>query len=218
MAPNNLEPSTNPLTDRRAGVLLHPTSLPDSRTQGSLGPDARRFIDFLQAAGFTVWQMLPLGPTHSDRSPYQCLSVHAGDEQLINLEDLVTRGWLDAVSCSGDDFHNCLAAAQERFQEIARPAEHAAYKAFKLENAYWLQDYALYRAVRKSLGNASWYQWPVPLRDREADALRKFGRAQEKVIEQVCFEPVFPAMVRFAQLCTCAWHMPVRRHAYLCRL
>jgi 4-alpha-glucanotransferase len=188
MALKHIQASTNPLTDRRAGVLLHPTSLPDSRDQGSLGPDARRFIDFLQAAGFTVWQVLPLGPTHSDRSPYQCLSVHAGDEQLINLEDLVTRGWLKAASSSSADFYNCLAAVHEGFEKSARPAEHAAYNAFKLENAYWLEDYALYRAVRKSLGNASWYHWPVPLRDREAAALRKFARAQEKVIEQVCFE------------------------------
>jgi len=168
-------------------VLLHPTSLPDTRAHGSLGPNARRFVDFLQEAGFTVWQMLPLGPTHTDRSPYQCLSVHAGDEELINLEDLVTRGWLDAAACHGDDFRSCLAATQERFEEVARPAERAAYHAFKTDNDYWLQDYALYQAIRKSLGNASWYHWPVPLRDREAAALRKFGKAQEKMIEQVCF-------------------------------
>jgi 4-alpha-glucanotransferase len=169
-------------------VLLHPTSLPDSRAQGSLGPSARRFIDFLQASGFTVWQMLPLGPTHHDHSPYQCLSVHAGEEELISLEDLITRGWLDAASCSKDDFHTCLAAARARFEQVARPAERAAYKAFKTDNGYWLQDYALYQAIRTSLGNASWYHWPVPLRDREATALRRFYKAQEQMIEQVCFE------------------------------
>jgi 4-alpha-glucanotransferase len=169
-------------------VLLHPTSLPDSRAQGSLGPDARRFVDFLQAAGFTVWQMLPLGPTHSDRSPYQCLSVHAGDEELINLEDLIARGWLDPGSCNESDFHGCLAVALEVFGRVARPAERAAYHAFKTDNSYWLQDYALYKAIRKSLGNASWYHWPVPLRDREEPAIRKFSKAQENMIEQVCFE------------------------------
>jgi len=179
---------TNPLTDRRAGVLLHPTSLPDSRAHGSLGAEARRFVDFLQAAGFTVWQMLPLGPTHSDRSPYQCLSVHAGDEELVNLEDLVSRGWLDAATCSNSDFRHCLAAALQGFEQMAGPAERAAYRAFKTDNGYWLKDYSLYQTIRKSLGNASWYHWPVPLRDREPAALRKFARAQEQMIEKVCFE------------------------------
>ncbi|MDH3935605.1 MAG: 4-alpha-glucanotransferase, partial [Gammaproteobacteria bacterium] len=60
----------NPLTQRRAGVLLHPTSLPGDREHGDLGRNARRFIDFLQSAGLSVWQMLPLGPTHTDGSPY----------------------------------------------------------------------------------------------------------------------------------------------------
>jgi 4-alpha-glucanotransferase len=169
-------------------VLLHPTSLPDTRAHGSLGANARRFVDFLQAAGFTVWQMLPLGPTHSDRSPYQCLSVHAGDEELINLDELVSRGWLDAGASGKGNFRSCLAAAFEGFRQKSRPAERAAYQAFKTDGSYWLQDYSLYQTIRKTLGNTSWYNWPVPLRDREPAALNKFSRAQEQMIEQVCFE------------------------------
>jgi len=86
----------NPLTQRRAGVLLHPTSLPGDREHGDLGENARRFIDFLQTAGLSIWQMLPLGPTHADGSPYQCLSVHAGNPALISLDDLMTADWLSA--------------------------------------------------------------------------------------------------------------------------
>jgi 4-alpha-glucanotransferase len=94
----------NPLRDRRAGVLLHPTSLPGPHGCGNIGQDARRFIDFLQSAGITVWQMLPLGPTHADRSPYQCLSVHAGNTGLICLDDLVAAGWLSpALAASAGD-------------------------------------------------------------------------------------------------------------------
>lgn len=178
----------NPLTDRRAGVLLHPTSLPNSREHGDLGKDARRFVDFLHAAGFTVWQMLPLGPTHCDRSPYQCLSVHAGDEELISLNDLIARGWLDAASCDKDRFHTCLGAARERFRRRARPGEQAAYRSFKEENSYWLADYSLYQAIRKTLGYASWHDWPIPLRDREMAALNRFRKSQADQIEQVCFE------------------------------
>ncbi|MFO8155683.1 MAG: 4-alpha-glucanotransferase, partial [Thiohalospira sp.] len=67
------------LQQRRAGVLLHPSSLPGTPGNGDLGAEAFRFVDWLAEGGFGVWQMLPLGPTHADGSPYQCLSVHAGD-------------------------------------------------------------------------------------------------------------------------------------------
>ncbi|MEC9315347.1 MAG: 4-alpha-glucanotransferase, partial [Pseudomonadota bacterium] len=76
---------------RRSGVLLHVTSLPS----GNMGVDAYRFVDFLQSAGVTVWQMLPLGPTHDDRSPYQCLSAHAGNNRLICRELLKAQPWAD---------------------------------------------------------------------------------------------------------------------------
>ena len=84
------------LAQRRTGILLHPTSLPSANEHGDLGHDAYRFIEFLAASGVTVWQVLPLGPTHADGSPYQCLSVHAGNPQLICLDWLVDRGWLTA--------------------------------------------------------------------------------------------------------------------------
>ena len=80
---------------RRAGVLLHPTSLPGSLGNGDLGPDAYRFVDMLVDCRISLWQTLPLGPTHDDLSPYQCLSVHAGDFRLISLQLLVEQGWLD---------------------------------------------------------------------------------------------------------------------------
>jgi 4-alpha-glucanotransferase len=70
---------------RRTGVLLHITSLPS----GDLGPDAFRFVDFLKSSGSSVWQMLPLGPTHGDGSPYQCLSAHAGNPELISLHEVI---------------------------------------------------------------------------------------------------------------------------------
>lgn len=84
--------SPSPLDRRRAGLLLHPTSLPGGVGSGDLGPDAYRFVDFLHAAGFSVWQTLPLGPTHAEGSPYRCQSAHAGSELLISLERLVDEG------------------------------------------------------------------------------------------------------------------------------
>jgi 4-alpha-glucanotransferase len=75
---------------------LHPTSLPGRWGNGDLGVEAYRFVDFLVACGQSVWQMLPLGPTHFHGSPYQSLSVHAGNHLLISLEGLIDKGWLDS--------------------------------------------------------------------------------------------------------------------------
>src|SRR5687768_14740255 len=85
-----------PLTRRRAGVLLHPSSLPGPGARGTLGPDAERFVGFLGQCRCSVWQTLPLGPPDHWRSPYQSPSAHAGDPGLIDLSALVRRGWLAA--------------------------------------------------------------------------------------------------------------------------
>ncbi|MBS1223208.1 MAG: 4-alpha-glucanotransferase [Proteobacteria bacterium] len=83
-----------PFDRRRAGLLLHPTSLPGGHDNGDLGPDAYRLVEFMAACGFTVWQTLPLGPTQDDLSPYSAQSVHAGNPRLIALEPLIKVGWL----------------------------------------------------------------------------------------------------------------------------
>ena len=79
----------NLLNKRRAGVLLHITSLPGTDKQGDLGQDAYNFVNFLHDSGVSVWQTLPLGMTHADGSPYQCLSAHAGNPELIDIDGLV---------------------------------------------------------------------------------------------------------------------------------
>lgn len=178
----------NPLTQRRAGVLLHPTSLPGKRDQGDLGEDARRFVDFLQAAGMTVWQMLPLGPTHADRSPYQCLSVHAGNTMLVSLDDLVEKGWLDAAAAGDLPFDECLKLARSGFEKSAAKTDKAAYAEFRGMHACWLDDYSLYQAIRETQGAVSWYQWPAKLRDRKPAAMGRFSDEQAGLIEQICFE------------------------------
>lgn len=176
----------NPLKDRRAGVLLHPTSLPGPRGQGNIGKDARHFIDFLQAAEITVWQMLPLGPTHADGSPYQCMSVHAGSPQLICLDDLVENGWLPADAACEAPFNDCLKLAKSGFDASARPAQKGAYTRFKHTHAFWLDPYSLYQAIRQQQDYRPWYQWPGELRDwQQAGSVRDSYTAQA---EQVCFE------------------------------
>ena len=89
------------LTRRRAGILLHVTSLPGPDGVGDLGSNAYRFVDFLVSAGMSVWQILPIGPTMHDNSPYQSSSVYAGNPRLISLEMPRERGWLEAAPLEG---------------------------------------------------------------------------------------------------------------------
>ena len=87
----------NTLADRRrAGVLLHPSSLPGAGYCGDFGAQARRFVDLIAQAGVQIWQVLPLGPTHDDGCPYQSFSVHAGNTDLLDLQWLVDQDWLTA--------------------------------------------------------------------------------------------------------------------------
>ncbi len=179
-------------SQRRAGVLLHLTSLPASAgaSYGDLGPEAYRFLDFLHVSGVSVWQMLPTGPTQGDRSPYQTLSACAGSSELISLELLQRSGWLER-----DEFglprSEALALAAQRFaQALLNEGElQRRFAHFCEDNAQWLDDFALFIAAREARNNASWLQWEAPLRRRERTAL---SSAREQYAERM-------AAVRFEQ-------------------
>jgi 4-alpha-glucanotransferase len=165
------------LDQRRAGVLLHMTSLPGAGACGSLGLEALNFVNFLADCGVTVWQMLPVGPPQGSDSPYQTSSAHAGSARLIGLEPLAKCGWLDdalepdlAGGANADAKGAALRAAHRRFQQVADDAERLALEAFVAEQAYWLDDYALFRALHEAL-DAPWWEWPKRLRERESQAL-----------------------------------------------
>ena len=179
-------PST--LTIRRAGVLLHPTSLPGGEDLGELGPDAFHFIDFLCTAGITVWQVLPLGPTHDDLSPYMSLSVHAGNPDLISFQRLQEWGWLSADDARLKTRHHKLRAAQEGFEREAGEEDRRAYRDFVAANESWLEDYALYQALRERHHGAHWSEWPAPLRDGEAKAVKKARAESATTLEHIRFE------------------------------
>ena len=179
--------TTSNLPGRRAGVLLHPTSLPGPGDHGDLGPDAYRFIDFLAAAGIGVWQVLPLGPTHSDRSPYQCLSVHAGDPELISIQPLLDHGWVTAQALH-DSRSDALQQARDGFRQHADDGQRDAWRHFTEAEAGWLDTYALFIALRDAHGHQGWNDWPQPLRDRQADALQQAREQYAERIEQVRFE------------------------------
>lgn len=182
---------------RCAGILLHPTSLPGGEYNGELGADAYRFVDWLKEAGFSVWQILPLGPTHSDGSPYQSLSVHAGNPLLISFSLLREKGWLsggELDACDLDELHVAeqrrrqLAHAFMRFRTIASREEVSDWKAFCIAHAAWLDDYGLYVALKAHYQQRAWCDWPTPLRDRDPEAVAKAKAELATQIEIVRFE------------------------------
>lgn len=180
-----------PFAQRQAGILLHPTSLPGTGACGDLGAEAFRFVDFLASAGIGVWQMLPLGPTHADRSPYQCTSVHAGNPRLISLQRLREWGWLegDAVVESDERARaDQLRAAFAGYQRSAGAAEQAAFADFRHTHGHWLNDFALYEALRGEQNHRGWFDWPQPLRDRAPEALDAARHRLAASVDQVCFD------------------------------
>ena len=178
---------------RRAGVLLHPTSFPGNLDNGDFGHQAYRFIEFLHSHGFKVWQMLPLGPTHDDKSPYQCLSTHAGNPSLISLDWLADKGWLDKTELDIPEIDKyyrrlCLQQAAEKFYQIADPELMTRIDEFTQEHIKWLDDYALFIALKARYHNKPWYEWPVAIRHRDMLALDDARRELQTSIKQTVFE------------------------------
>lgn len=161
---------------RRAGVLLHPTSLPGDSYTGDLGAEARRFVAWMVDAGLSIWQVLPLGPTHEDGCPYQSVSVHAGNPDLIDLEWLVQHGLLEpAQALAGRESavakRQALDTAAERFfADLYSGCASTlvdAYGRFVDEAEYWLEDYVRFQAFRDAHDQQPWSGWPPGLRDCE---------------------------------------------------
>lgn len=188
-------PISNVLDRRRVGVLLHPTSLPGGVGCGDLGPEAFNFLDFLSHCGVSVWQVLPLGPTHEDRSPYMSLSVLAGNPLLISLQLLHTWGWLAHTEVdykAGTDAfefrRECLREARLGFQRQATAGEQQEYQDFLQQHQGWLEDFALFQAIREQQRGESWINWPRPLRDRDAEALSDARTELTDTLDQTFFE------------------------------
>ena len=182
--------------ERSAGILLHPTSLPGGHGVGDLGAQAYAWVDFLAAAKQGLWQVLPLGPTGYGDSPYQSFSAFAGNPNLISLDGLMTQGFLSADDL-GDAPPNdgpvdygavipfkdaALRRAAETFQTVATPEQQAEFKKFCDAQAYWLDDYALFMALKEAHGGAAWKDWDVDLRTRKKRALGKFRDKNDETV------------------------------------
>jgi 4-alpha-glucanotransferase len=179
------------LGPRRAGVLLHPTSLPGPHGSGDLGEHAHRFVDWLAGAGHSVWQMLPLNPAGPGDSPYMSPSAFAGHPLLVALAPLVEAGWLDGDALAGPDFDPTacdfarvvpwrmarLRAAAAGFSARATPAQRQTFDTWCAAQAGWLDDDALFFALSQAHGGQPWWTWPAPLKWRQPAALAA-ARAQ----------------------------------------
>jgi len=184
---------------RAAGLLLHPTSLPGPHGIGDLGEAAHRFVDFLSAAGMRVWQTLPLGPTGYADSPYASFSSYAGNPLLISLQNLAAAGLLSAGDLEPApgfpedrvDFAEVigwklplLAKAADRFLAGARGERRAAYERFSADSAGWLEEYALFMAVKRRYRGAWNAAWDRDIALREPAALETWRAAERPEIER----------------------------------
>ena len=173
---------------RKAGILMHISSLPSPYGIGTLGAEARRFADFLAAGGQSCWQLLPVGPTGYGDSPYQSFSSFAGNPYFIDLDLLAGDGLLKPEEYQDLDWGGEASRVdyalmyRTRFPVLHRACDRLLaqdspdFAAFCGEQADWLEDYALFMALKDKHGGASWFQWPEGLRLRRPDALEKAGR------------------------------------------
>ena len=138
--------------------------------------------------------MLPLGPTHIDGSPYQCLSVHAGNTQLISIDWLVNKNWLDlsSVDLSGDSQSCRVRALKQAYQKFntahSKDQWRKKFDVFIKQHQDWLEDFALFMAIKKNLQGEKWFNWPDELRDRAPEAVKEITRDLAESIDQVKFE------------------------------
>jgi 4-alpha-glucanotransferase len=186
---------------RASGILLHPSSLPGPYGIGDLGSQSFHFIDWLASTGCRLWQVLPLGPTGYGDSPYQCFSAFAGNPYLLSPDELYVDGLLTHADlesmkdlpASRVDFGllipKKLVLLQKAFSSFQASPERLreAFDYFCAENAHWLDDFALFMALKDANGGGAWNGWPEAQRSRKKSALTKARKDLAQDIERHSF-------------------------------
>lgn len=179
---------------RASGILMPISSLPSPYGIGTMGQQARQFVDFLSQAGQAYWQILPVCPTSYGDSPYQSFSTYAGNPYFIDLDTLAAQGLLKPKEYKHIDWQctpeqiNYGALYEKRYTVLRTACERllaappADYRDFVRKNRFWLPDYALFMALKDAHGGACWQEWEHPLRRREPDALKAARRTYAKDI------------------------------------
>jgi len=184
---------------RQQGILMPIASIPSKYGIGTFGKESYRFVDFLKKSGNKLWQILPLGPTGYGDSPYQSFSTFAGNPYYIDLELLVEEGYLTTAECDSFDFgkdehyvdyenmylHRFTILRKAWECAVSKGIEGAPpYREFVESNSYWLEDYALYMAVKNHFGGVCFLEWEEDIRLRREVALQKY---REELAEEVAF-------------------------------
>jgi 4-alpha-glucanotransferase len=182
---------------RSSGVILHPTSLPGPFGIGDLGPTAIHWLDFLAKAELGLWEILPLGPTGYGDSPYQCFSAFAGNTSLISPILLVEEGLIPIQKIENHpyfsnkkvDFNRVarwkdkiLLLAFKNYQKLPPASLKIEFESFRQQQSAWLDDYALFMAIKDAYKKVAWNQWPIELRFRDQASLEKFSKKNTKII------------------------------------
>ncbi len=178
--------------ERSCGILMHITCLPSNEGIGSLGKPAYDFVDWLKAAGQKYWQVLPINPTGYGDSPYQSLSAFAGNPLLIDLWELAGMGLIGREDIKGReygedpscvDYEKVAAQKSELLEKAYRNfSEDVAYLAFVQEQAWWLEDYSLFMALKEQNGLRSWLTWDRDIKMRKPEAMKK---AREELADRI---------------------------------
>jgi len=179
---------------RASGILMHVTSLPSPYGIGDIGPDAHFFADFLAGHGQTYWQILPLAPTAPGLSPYSSPSAFAGNSLLISPESLIREGYIERHIVPGFpdgrlDLRPVAIYKEGLFREAFKKARQGeppeGLEKFRRDNAGWIEDYALFEALKVEFRGSPWVSWPRPIRDRSARCLDSW---RDKLREQVDYQ------------------------------
>ncbi|MBR6308711.1 MAG: 4-alpha-glucanotransferase [Lachnospiraceae bacterium] len=199
---------------RRCGILMPIFSLPSKYGIGTFSKEAYEFVDFLKAAGQSLWQILPLGPTGYGDSPYQSFSTFAGNPYFIDVDEFVKEGYVTEADCKK---YACKDTAyvdyedmyKKRFKLLRKAFENSnvkalkAYKNFVKDNEFWLDDYALFMAIKDEKGGIAWTEWEEDLKLRKAKALdsakkRLAGEIDFYKFQQFYFNKQWKALKKYA--------------------
>jgi 4-alpha-glucanotransferase len=206
--------------ERQSGVFLHLSSLPGAHGIGDLGAGAYEFVDFLARADQSLWQFCPLGPTSSvhGNSPYQSYSAFAGNPLFVDLHELVELGYLEEEAVDPPDAFSDhevrygavaeftetrLRSAHERFETAAADDERGSFDRFRSRAASWLDDYALFMALKEEFDGAGWLEWPDDIGAHEPDAVERYrGELDEEIrhheFVQWCFDRQWRELAEYA--------------------
>ena len=185
---------------RGSGILLPITSIPSKYGIGCFSKEAYEFVDFLASAGQKYWQVLPMGPTGYGDSPYQSFSTFAGNPYFVDLEEFIEKKWISRKDCENKDWGDDSETVdyekvyKNRFKILKKAflkseiSEDKDFLKFTKENKFWLDDYALFMALKENFKGKSFIYWPDEIRKHSKSAIKKYAEDSKYSDELMCYK------------------------------